>query len=488
MRIGILGIQHESNTFLPQPTTLEDFRRDALLTGAAIVDGYATAHHEVSGFLQALQEEGLTAVPLLFAWAVPSGRITDETADALVRMVLNALSDAGPLDGLLVAPHGAAVSEKYPDFDGHWLTEVRRAVGPELPIACTLDPHANVSEAMIAATTAAISYRTNPHLDQKETGVKAARLLARTLRGEVAPVQRLVQPPVAISIDRQCTDESPCRELYAEAERLAGHRRVLAVSINLGFPYADVEELGTSFVVVTDSDPELADRSGSVLFDYLIEQRASFACRLRDVDEALTEALSHPETVCLLDVGDNVGGGGPGDGTALARRIAERQISRAFVCLCDPRAVEQATAAGIGGQLTVSIGGHLDDTQGPPLETGVTVVSLHDGRFEEPQARHGGRTEYEMGPTAIVRTAGDLTIMLTSQRVCPFSLQQLTSCGLDPASFHILVAKGVNAPIAAYAEVCNRMIRVNTPGLTCAEMTQLRFEHRRRPLYPFEPL
>ena len=87
----------------------------------------------------------------------------------------------------------------------------------------------------------------------------------------------------------------------------------------------------------------------------------------------------------------------------------------------------------------------------------------------------------------VLRTAAGLTVMVTSRRVPPFSLVQLTSCGLDPTSFDLIVAKGVHAPVAAYAPVCRELVRVNTPGVTRADMTRLEYRRRRRPMFPFEP-
>jgi microcystin degradation protein MlrC len=68
----------------------------------------------------------------------------------------------------------------------------------------------------------------------------------------------------------------------------------------------------------------------------------------------------------------------------------------------------------------------------------------------------------------------------------PFSLRQLTTFGVDPAAFHVVVAKGVNAPVAAYQPVCRQLMQVDTPGCTTADMTKLEFRHRRRPMFPFE--
>src|SRR5262249_49107562 len=157
----------------------------------------------------------------------------------------------------------------------------------------------------------------------------------------------------------------------------------------------------------------------------------------------------------------------PADGTVLAKALHERRLGPSFVCLADPEGVRIARDAGPGRRLTLSMGGKTDPHHhGPPFEAVVIVRSLHDGQFTETKPRHGGALHFDMGPTGVVSTDSGLTVMLTSRRVFPASLVQLTSCGLDPASFRILVAKGVHAPVAAYREVCKTLIRVNTPGVT----------------------
>jgi microcystin degradation protein MlrC len=486
MRVGIVALQHESNTFLPTVTTLADFRRDALLTGEAIRAAYGGAHHEVGGFFAGLKEEGIEAVPLLLALATPSGVITAETVESLLNTIAEQLELAGPLDGLLVAPHGAGVSELERDLDGYWLTWLRERVGWNVPFVCTLDPHANVSSRMISACDATIAYRSNPHLDQRQVGEQAARLIARTLRGEVKPVQYQALAGVSISIDRQHTTAPPCTALYALADKILQTPGVLSNSVILNFPYADVAELGSSFIVVTDDNKPLAQQEAERLSKYLVEHRAEFACGLPGVEEALDQAAALDHPVCLLDVGDNVGGGSPGDGTTIANALHARRLAGSLVCLTDPAAAEAARAAGVGAKLELSVGGKGDPLQGPPLAAEFTVVSLHEGHFEEPQPRHGGRVAFDMGPTAVLQTGYGMTVLVMTERVPPFSLRQLTSVGLDPAKYHFVVAKGVNAPIAAYREVCPTMIRVNTPGVTCADMTKLEFQYRGKPLYPFE--
>ena len=486
MRIGIISLIHESNTFISKPTTLEDFRRESLLTGPAIAERWGETAHELAGFMAGVQAAGGEPVPILAAWAMPGGAVSAGTYRTLLDMIEDGLETVAQLDGLLLAPHGAGVSEEYPDMDGHWLSVVRQRVGPEMPIISTLDPHANLSQCMVDACDATIAYRTNPHLDQRQIGLQAADLMVRTLRGEIRPTQAASFPAVAINIERQNTTEPPCRELYQCADAMLERPRVLSNSILLGFAFSDVSEMGSSFLVVTDQNRPLAQQYADELAHYLTDHRSEFVAQLLEIDPAIELALDAEKPVCLLDMGDNVGGGSPADSTHLARVLYERQIDHSFVCLYDPESVQQAENAGSGNRLTLRMGAKTDDLHGEPLQCDVTVQSLHDGEYTETEVRHGGRQWGNMGRTAIVETDHGLTVQLTSIRDAPVSLQQLHCCGLNPASFQILVAKGVVSPVAAYREVCPTLIRVNTPGATSADMSSFDYQHRRKPLFPFE--
>ena len=487
MRVGIVAFLQESNTFIDGATTLAHFEQDTLIEGEEVRRRLADAHHEVGGFFHGLQEVGTEAVPVFAARALPYGRVRADAFTEIVRRMHVALDRAGKLDGLLVAPHGATVSEDYPDADGHWLNRLRERFGPGFPIIGTLDLHANLSPLMVDSCDALIAYRTNPHLDQRQRGIDAARLMARTLRGEVRPTMAGAFPPLAVNIERQLTAESPCQPLYAQADEMLRGPGVLSNSLLLGFPYADVAEMGSAVIVVTDNDRPRAQRLADELAQAWWARRQEFVGQMIGVEQAVERSAKLEGPVCLLDMGDNVGGGSPGDGTEIAHALVRRGVGPSFVCLQDPEAVQQAQVAGVGARLPLHVGGKTDRRHGAPLDAEFTVRGLYDGRFEETQPRHGGITKFDQGATAVVETSGGLTVMLTSRRMVPFSLGQLTSCALDPSRFQVLVAKGVHAPVAAYAPVCKHLIRVDTPGVTCADMTRLEYQRRRRPMFPFEP-
>jgi microcystin degradation protein MlrC len=491
-RIGIAALLHESNTFLSTPTTESHFRADLWLEGSAMVEKLSSTQHELGGFFQQLipeQQAGRVAlVPLVALRATPAGAIHAATWELLEETLLKAIRKSPKLDGLLLAAHGAAVSQEYPDADGRWLSLMRNHVGADTPIVTTIDPHANLSKTMVDAVDALIAYRTNPHLDQKDRGIEAAKLLLRSLDHQIQPKMAAAFPAMAIPIDRQGTDEPHWKAVQELAASQRSMDRVLSNSLILGFPYADVAEMGSATLAVTDGDQPLAQKLADELADSLWQHRNGFRSQLVSIEQAMDEANCHPKhRFCLLDMGDNVGGGSAGDGTYLIGPVISRAKHPTFACLYDPEAVDRCRDKGDGGVIALSVGGKTDRLHGPKLNVEVTIQSLHDGRFEETQIRHGGIRNFDQGPSAVVRCNNSkVTLLLTSKRIVPFSLQQLRSCGLDPSSFQTLVAKGVHAPLAAYREVCDRSIRVNTPGSTCADIKELDLGHRRRPLFPIE--
>ena len=484
-RVALLGIYHESNTFVITPTVLDDFRNGKYLKGESIRKEYQLAHNEIGGMLEVLDKEGIEAIPLLFASATPGGTISAETYNFILQETLEELKKVLPIDACLVIPHGAGVSEEFPDMDGHWLSKVREVVGDTIPIIGTLDLHANVSQLMVSSTNALVAYKQNPHVDMRQRGVESAKPLVNLLNGITKPVQALVQVPLAISIEQQLTANEPCISLYAYANQLSAEPGILALSIQHGFPYADVHEMGTSIIVVADGDYEKALSVAKKLEAYILVHKSSFVGKKNDIPSALNLINDSAKPVCLLDMGDNVGGGGPANNSCILEAFEESKKYKFFVCMYDPQAVIDASSHQQGEQFELTVIGTGKDGL-KTLKLNVKLLKISDGTFQESNPRHGGQINFRMGKTVVVSTKEGGVIMLTSLRVMPFSLQQLISQGVVPSEFDAIVAKGVNAPIAAYAPVCPTIIQVNTPGVTQADMTLFDYQQRRKPLFPFE--
>lgn len=483
-KIALLGIYHESNTFIERPTTLEDFRNGHWLIGNDVRKEYLNAFHEIGGILEVLDKEKIEVIPVMYAEATPGGAITSEACAALIQQMMIELDKILPVDGCMVVPHGAAVSESFPDMDGYWLSLLRKKVGGKIPIIGTLDPHANVSSLMISSTNGLIAYKTNPHIDQRQVGKEAATLMVDVLRGKVNPVQILIQTPLAISIEQQYTVKDPCKALYSYAWRLCQKKEILSISIILGFPYADVKEMGTSFIIIADQEKEAALKIGKKIEHYILENQRCFSGRKIDIATALSLLKGSTKPALLLDMGDNVGGGSPGDSLHLLKALEQLGIYKSFVCIFDPEAVVTTSRYHIGDTFLLS----LTDIDGNIFRTDAKLQLLANGKFEETESRHGGQAHYDMGNIAIISTAKGNVVMLISRRIPPFSLKQLTTFNLFPRDFDVVVAKGVNAPIAAYGPECPTIIQVNTPGVTQADMTAFKYKNRRIPMFPFEQI
>ena len=491
MKIAALGFSHEANTFSAVPASLEQWEAAGILEGQAIVDDYAEAEATITGFFElARVEPDVEVVPLVFGRITPMGAITAHAFEVLVSRMLDALRSRGPWDAVLLAQHGAAVSEEFPDADGEVTRRVRELVGPDVPIGLTLDMHANVSLLLVENADVVTVYQTNPHLDPRPRALHAGRLIARAVRGEIRPTMALEMPPVAINILAQGTDDSPMRELVELGRLHAGRPGVLDVSVVEGYPYADVAEMGMSVLAVTDDDAALAREVATTVARAVWDRREAFDTTATSIPDALRQARAvvreGRRPVVLLDTGDNVGAGSPADSTHLLAAAQELGVGGLFQSLCDPEAVQECVRAGAGATVELEVGAKTDDMHGAPVRVRGTVRLLHAGRWEDPGPTHGGFRHFDTGTGALLRTEDGHELLLTTYPQGNVSLEQLRAVGLDPLRQPIIVAKGVNSPRAAFEPIAAEMIFVGTPGVTSADLSTFTYVHRRRPMFPFE--
>lgn len=485
MRVACGGLVHESNTFCPTPTDMRRFQDRHLLREQALVTAFREAHHELGGFVGAAEAHGLTLLPTLFAGADPAGTVTADAFNALAGELIDRLAAAAP-DGVYLALHGAMVAEGAPDAEGELLARVRERLGA-VPLVASCDWHANVSERMAANCDALVVYQTYPHLDQRQRGELAAHLLADAVAGRTRPVTAVCRPPLILNLIAQETGVEPMAGVLQQARAIAQRSGILAVSLAGGFPYADIEAMGTTATVVADGDAALAERTARELGEALWAIRDAGAPRLPDAAEAVRLALSDgPTPVVLVDFGDNVGGGSAADGPLLLRDLLSQGATGAVVTLHAPEAVQHCAEDGVGAEVSLVVGGTCPDGQGPPVSITGRVRSLHRGDYVEPAPRHGGARFLDQGLTAVVALPGDNQVVLTTLRVSPNSLNQLRSLGIEPTEQRVLVVKAAIAYKAAYAEIAGRVIEVDTPGYTAVDPRRFEYRHRRRPMLPFE--
>ena len=482
-KIAFGGIMHESNTF---SSTLTDFHAFSKTIGVDIVSTWKDTHHEIGGFIDCCKKQNVIGIPTIMATATPAGPVTDDAYEKLTDILIQKLNSIQDLDGILLALHGAMVVESYPDGDGELLKRLRESLGESLPIVVTLDHHANVSQQMVDNSTAIVIYKTNPHIDQRQRGIQAGELLMRILEEDVNPIQALAKPPMILNILYQNTSAEPMFSIINRAKQLENNANILVANVAAGYPYADVSEIGPSFIVVTNDEPQLAQTEANKLSDMLWNVRDQLSLNLPKAAMAVQQAMQSKEyPVILVEMGDNIGGGSPGDSTIILEELIRQKATRFVVVVYDPESVQTCIKTGVGNDVPLSVGGKTDVLHGDSVTIQGKVRLIHDGHFIETEPRHGGQKYHNQGLTAVVEAANSL-VVLTSKRQTPFSLQQLLSLGINPEAMRMIVVKAAIAYRAAYEPIAGKIIEVDTPGLTAVNPLHFSYQNVRRPLFPLD--
>ncbi|MCA1725859.1 MAG: M81 family metallopeptidase, partial [Thermomicrobia bacterium] len=236
MRLALLGYYHETNTFATTLTDYAQFVASGILRGEELVRAHGEGQSTVSGYLDVGREPGVEVVPLYFANTGPLGTITADAFERINAECLQLLREHGPWDGILLALHGAAVSEEYHDADGEFTARVRALVGPAMPIGVSLDLHGNITARLVENATVTVLYRTNPHLDARIRARECGEIIVRAVRGEVHPVQAIEMPPLVVNIVKQFTGAQPMQGMMEDVEAAMRRPGMLSASGVMGFP------------------------------------------------------------------------------------------------------------------------------------------------------------------------------------------------------------------------------------------------------------
>jgi microcystin degradation protein MlrC len=484
--IAIAYILQETNTFSPLLTGLEDFR---ISLGHELIVDYAGTRTEAGGFIDVLCGAGIRIKPLIAAAATTGGRIRAEEYPSLRAMLQRELRKALPVNGVLLALHGAMCAEGIDDTEGDLLAAVRDSVGPDLPVVVTLDLHANVTAAMAGAAQALIGYRTWPHVDQYETGEAAARLLLRALAGGIRPVTRLCKIPMILPAENMHTGRGPMAEVIAAGDRCGATRpAILSTSVFGVQPWMDIAEMGCATVCVADGDARAAlECAGDMALEFW-SRRDRFAVRLLPPAEAIEKALAIGNGLVVLgESSDSPSAGAPGDSAELLRELLDRcpQIPGA-VWICDPKSVEQAWHAGEGALIRATLGGAYDPANHRPLAVDAVVKRLSNGEFTLTGPFRRGSTD-RMGRAAVLET-GAFQILVSSRPVSNISADLFRSQGIDPQSRRIMIVKSAGSFRAEYEPFAAGIFMAGTPGICSPDIREIPYRHVPRPIYPLDEL
>ena len=470
----------ETNTFSSLPTGLRLFEETCLFRKASYGQKVPMFGLPLAVWRQRAEARGWTIVESLCAFAQPAGKTVKKVYESFRDEIVADLKAALPVDAVLLSLHGAMVAEGYDDAEGDLLAHVRRVVGPDVPIGVELDLHGNVGPLKLDNASWIVLFKEYPHIDVKERAEEVFTILEAVFDRGAKPVMGWYD---CRTVGLFHTTRQPMRGFVDKCAALEGKDGVLSVSVIHGFPWADVPDMGSKLLVVTDGDRAKAERLAAELGREFYAMRDATQPPYATLDQAMARAASHnlPKPLVIADVSDNAGGGGASDSTFILRAMRERGIKDgAIATFWDPMAVRIAFEVGEGAEVDVRIGGKLGPMSGPALDLRAKVIGL-----KRDATTHGfGGSRVPMGDMAAFEVDGIAIVCSTLRAQCK-SVDAFTNVGVDPSMRKVVVVKSMQHFHAEYAPVASEILYVAVPGAVAPDFRSMTYTKAPKKQWPF---
>ncbi len=476
-KILLAALKHETNTFLNYKTKSEDF---TVLRGNDVIT--TNCFPGTSGALSVLSNNPSVEIkPVLFARAIPGGVVDKYFYLYIKEEILESVSAVNP-DGILLDLHGSMYVDEIGDAEGDLLSSIRTKVGKEVPIVCVLDMHATMTEKMLENADAFSGYRTAPHVDIFETGVRAAKILEKMLGGKHLYMfaKRI---PVLLSGERSDTRVEPMKSLITLLKKQDQNPSILDSSYLLGYPWADVPSNGAYAVVISD-DKAIGKRISDELAEEFWNKREKFgfSAETADASEAILRAAKSDATVkpvILSDACDNPTAGSAGDNTNILKEIFEAKKKGllspndkiALLSIPDIESLEKIIQSE-SDEIEIFLGGKIDCKYSSPLKI--------KGLRKKVLMKYNNETD------VVLFSSNNVDIVITSKR---FGIAEdtaiLNKLRMNPEDYKIIVLKSGYLS-DEYAKIAKKSLFALTEGYCNQDITKMPFKKISRPIFPLD--
>ncbi len=487
---------HETNTFSNHQTDETAFRNRFFLPSEIALKERGDANTELAGFVDASHAYDWHMTHVLSVNAGPSGRVTQAAfnwfCDPIVERArdgfLNGESD-GAFDGILLALHGAMVPDFCEDGEGELLRRIRQVIDRSIPIAITLDLHANVTAEMVKLADIIISYKTYPHVDMRKIARQAGDILQQTMAGMISPCTIMARVPMLEEVNGGRTDTGPMLARIEKALAYEMEEDVFAVSINGGFASADISEVGPTVLVIGQGDFDAHQRFAQAMADDIWDKRHIVLNRYCSVEEAAHQAATFESKhgpLVIADYADNPGAGAYGDSTALLKALLEANVENACFCpIVDADVVEKLQLCKIGSSVQIELGGKTDPAfGGGPLIVEATLLLLCNGDFVGDGPMMAG-LKNSFGPSAVIRV-GEIDILITTLARQMLDLQQFKTFGIEPEQKRVVAIKSMQHFRAAFEPMAGQVIVCDSGALCTPQYDRMPYKNVPRPIFPLD--
>ncbi|MQY78069.1 MAG: hypothetical protein GH151_02570 [Bacteroidetes bacterium] len=475
-RIGVAKFIHETCTFCPNTTGVEEFEfYGPPVSGEELLK----SNEYIQGFVSRAEEYGgVELVGLLSPRGAKGGSsgswISAEAFDKYSSGIIEDIKQQWPFDGIYLSLHGAMAVSGISKPEAELVRRIRKIVG-EIPIFITLDLHANEDHELTDVVNAVFIVKRYPHYDSRLQGERAARILIRTLRGTYKPVIAIRKPGVITPSVFQGTGVSPAMEIMERARRWEDRKPDVFVSVAFGFAYADVPDVGATVMVVTNQNQNLADEIADDMAEYIWRMRKVFAGKIlpktkEGVRLSIEAAKEGKTPVVIADHSDRTGN----STHILGELIRQGAKNFCIATIADEKAVNSIKEKGLkaGDRISLNVGGYADQFAGNPVEI--------NGKLE-----YFGNYDH-FDEVAVLVFGNNNRVIVTPrlhQVTTPHIFNQLE---IDIRELEIISLKSrVHFRRGFYENgLAGAIFEVDAPGLGPADLTKIPYKNIPKDIYP----
>ena len=440
---------------------------------------------------EAFQSYGIEIIPSVYAGGGPSGVIDRETFNYIESCFLRSVREhLHEIDGIYLWLHGASEVDGLGSGDHHILKEIRKIVGPYLPITVSCDPHGNLCKEYVESTQAIRSFRESPHTDMKETYQRVAKMLCEILTNRVHVHSVYRKLPLILGGEQSVSADEPVKSINTYMDELEKDPRIMSCSWHVGYIRHDTPVAGCGIVVVpsTEEDQEYAEETADKLAKYVWDKRHEFHYTgvTAKPDEALEMAIkAENKPAVITDSGDNTTSGATGWNTYVLRQFLNKKDyhgTALFASICDVKTCNQLLPMTDGEKAKINLGTDYDEmSRAVELEV---VIKSH-GEVYRPHVIGSGVFESVGNCVTVNIINTNIDIVITDHRQAYCCDYQFEQAGVVWTKYDVVVVKqGYIFP--ELKKQAGFYVMSLTDGATPQDTASIPFKLVQRPMYPID--
>jgi microcystin degradation protein MlrC len=482
-RVGVASIIQETNTFSANQSTLQDFELQGIWLGADVVTKSQGMNIEVAGSLERLRTHGFEAVPLMRAWAMSGGVLLDTELAKMKAILKREITAADHLDGLILNLHGALINESDDHTDAHITEFAREILGADVPIVVTHDLHGNPSRRIVAASDALIGFRTYPHIDQGDTGRRAADLMKELLSNNRRLGTVLKKLNMIIPAETMGTSDQPLLQIRELADSLIDDE-ILDISLFPVQPWIDVAEVGFGITVVHSGNHGRANECAEIIRRALWKIHQEFQATLYSVEDAIGHAIKgyQGKMQVIAQSSDAPTGGSTGDDSRVVAALVNYGIDIPSACtVVDGPAVDNAFAQTIGDDVSLSLGFMIDPRWGTPVAVHAKLINKGDAPVVLTGPAMTGQV-VSIGRWVVLQSANKVQILVSESATTTFDPAGYEVAGIDLDECVIVHVRSPLLFKSGFAGRYGQAFSLDLDGPTTPNIKKLTFNKVPRPM------